>query len=238
MTRPAHLARRAKVRPGRAVGKPANRQAILAAALIEFTGQGYDGATMRGIAARAGVDLALLYHYFDSKDRLFVAALQLPDNPAQAVAEMVAGGIDGLGERLLRFIIGTWEQGTPGNAGPLVGVMRSAASHEEAGRMVREFFTRELLERLVVSIGMPQPRLRAALIGSQMLGLAWARRVLRLEPIASADTDTLVACYAPTLQRYLTAPLPGDDGVDSGNGLSLAPGPPSGRQRVAKPSRR
>ncbi|MDQ6878329.1 MAG: TetR family transcriptional regulator [Candidatus Dormibacteraeota bacterium] len=238
MTRTAHVARRSKVRPGRAVGKPPNRQAILAAALTEFTGQGYDGATMRGIAARAGVDLALLYHYFGSKDRLFVAALQLPDNPAQAVAEMVAGGIDGLGERLLRHIIGTWEQGTPGNAGPFVGVMRSAASHEEAGRIVREFFTRELLERLVVSIGMPQPRLRAALMGSQLLGLAWARRVLRLEPIASADIDTLVACYAPTLQRYLTAPLPGDDDADSGNGLGLAPESPSDRQRVAKPSRR
>ena len=234
MNRTARLVRRSKVRPGRTVGKPPNRQAILAAALTEFTEQGYDGATMRGIAARAGVDLALLYHYFGSKDRLFVAALQLPDNPAQAVSAMLAGGIDGLGERLLRYVLGIWEQGQRGIAGAIVGAMRSAASHEEAGRILREFFTKEVLERLVVSIDMPQPRLRAALMASQLLGLAWVRRVIRLEPIASADIDTLVACYAPTLQRYLTAPLPGDDALAS----PVRTVPPSGRQRAGKPVRR
>ena len=76
--------------------------------------------------------------------------------------------------------------------------------------MMREFVTREVLGRIAEALDLPQPQLRAALVASQLVGLALARFVIRLEPIASADVETLVACYAPTLQRYLTGPLPGD----------------------------
>lgn len=194
-------------RGGRPAGSPPNRQAILDAARGLFAEQGYDGATIRAIATRAGVDPALVHHYFGSKERLFAAALRLPFHPGEIVPQVLAGGVDGLGERLLRRFFAIWDSEPAGVGGVLVGLVRSAASHEDSARMVREFFSREVLERLAERLDVPQPRLRAALVGSQLLGLAMARFVVRIEPIASADPETLVACYAPTLQRYLTGPL-------------------------------
>jgi AcrR family transcriptional regulator len=193
-------------RSGRPRGSPPNRKAILAAAREQFAERGYDNATIRGIAARASVDPALVHHYFGSKERLFTAAVWLPISPREFVPQLLAGGTDGLGERLLRRLFDVWAS----HPDALVGLVRSAASHEYAARMIREFMTREVLEPVARAIDMPQPRLRTALVSSQIIGLAMARFVVRLEPIASADPETLIASYAPTLQRYLTGPLPGD----------------------------
>jgi AcrR family transcriptional regulator len=193
-------------RSGRPRGSPPNREAILAAAREQFAERGYDSATIRGIAAKAGVDPALVHHYFVSKERLFTAAVRLPIRPREFVPQLLAGGADGLGERLLRRIFDVWAS----DPDALVGLVRSATSHEYAARMIREFMTREVLEPVARAIDMPQPRLRTALVSSQIIGLAMARFVVRLEPIASADPETLIASYAPTLQRYLTGPLPGD----------------------------
>jgi AcrR family transcriptional regulator len=196
-------------RSGRPAGSPPNREAILAAAREQFIARGYDSATIRGIAAGAGVDPALVHHYFGSKEELFTAALDLPINPGDALGDVLSGGVDGLGERLLRRFLELWSaDGGKGDA--VIGLLRSAITHEDAARMMREFVSREALGRIAEAIDVPQPRLRAALVGSQVIGLALARFVIRVEPIASADTETLVACYAPTLQRYLTGPLPGD----------------------------
>jgi AcrR family transcriptional regulator len=197
-------------RTGRPAGSPPNREAILAAAREQFAERGYESATIRAIAARASVDPALVHHYFGSKDRLFVAALRLPATPSEVVAEVLAGGVDGLGERLLRRFLGLWAAGGEGPGGAFAGLLRSAVSHEDAARMVREFVAREVLGRIAEALDVPQPELRAALVASQLVGLALTRFVIRLEPIAAADEERLVACYAPTLQRYLTAPLPGD----------------------------
>lgn len=194
-------------RSGRPRGSPPNRELILAAAREQFAERGYDNATIRGIAARAGVDAALVHHYFGSKERLFTAAVWLPISPREFVPQLLAGGADGLGERLLRRMLDVWAS----DPDAVVGLVRSATSHEYAARMIREFMTREVLGPVASAIDMPQPRLRTALVSSQIIGLAMARFVIRLEPIASADPETLIACYAPTLQRYLTGPLPADD---------------------------
>lgn len=193
-------------RSGRPRGSPPNREAILAAAREQFAERGYDNATIRGIAAKAGVDPALVHHYFVSKERLFTTAVRLPISPREFVPKLLVGGAPGLGERLLRRLFDVWAS----DPDALVGLVRSAASHEYAARMIREFMTREILEPVARAIDMPQPRLRTALVSSQIIGLAIARFVVRLEPIASADPETLIASYAPTLQRYLTGPLPGD----------------------------
>jgi AcrR family transcriptional regulator len=194
---------------GRPSGSPPNREAILAAARAQFTEHGYDSATIRGIAAQAGVDPALVLHYFKSKDRLFAVAMELAIVPAEVIPELIAGGVTGLGERVLRLVLASWEKSLhPVN--PMVALLRSAAGHEAAVRMMREFITREVSGRVATSLGLTQPQLRAALVGSQLIGLAMARFVLRIEPLASADTELLVGCFAPTLQRYLTASLPGD----------------------------
>jgi AcrR family transcriptional regulator len=195
-------------RLGRTPGSPRNREAIRLAALEQFTKHGYDRATIRDVAAAAGVDPALVLHYFGSKDRLLVAALEFPVNPREVVPEILAGGVEGLGERLLRRILHVWTSDRGG--GTMVGLIRSSASHDEAARMMREFFTREVIGQVAKSLDMPQPGLRAALVASQLIGLAMARFVVRFEPMANASVEELVAWYAPTLQRYLTGPLPGD----------------------------
>ncbi len=202
-------ARRRGVRTGRAPGSPPNREAILDAARACFSRDGYDRATIRSIAAQAGVDPALVHHYFGSKDRLLVAALKLPVNPRELLPELIAGGIEGLGERLLRSILAVWGADWAAG-GTLVGLIRASATNENAASMMREFFAREVIGRLAEALDMPQPRLRAGLVGSQLVGLAMARFVIRIEPIASADPETLIACYAPTFQRYLAGSLPGD----------------------------
>jgi AcrR family transcriptional regulator len=209
MTAPAAPDRR---RTGRPVGSPPNRESILAAAREQFAARGYDSATIRGIAAVAGVDPALVHHYFGSKDQLFVAAVQLPVNPSELVPQLLAGGVEGLGERLTRRFLEIWDPDETGGASGMVGMIRSAATHEASARLVREFFAREVLERIAEALDVPQPQLRAALVGSQLVGLAMFRFVVRVEPIASADPEALIACYAPLLQHLLTDPPPCDGG--------------------------
>ncbi|PTL84696.1 TetR family transcriptional regulator [Vitiosangium sp. GDMCC 1.1324] len=196
-------------RKGRPAGSPPNREAILAAARAQFTEHGYNNATIRGIAADAGVDPALVLHYFESKERLFSSAMELAIVPTELIPQLIAEGSTRLGERLLRTVLASWEKSIhPVN--PMVALLRSATGHEAAVRMLREYINKAVSGRVTTELGVSQPRLRAALIGSQLIGLAMARFVLQIEPLASADTELLVGCYAPVLQRYLTGPLPGD----------------------------
>jgi AcrR family transcriptional regulator len=156
------------------------------------------------------VDPALVHHYFGTKEDLFTAALQLPASPREALEGVLTGDPDGLGERLVRRFLEFWSPDGGGAGDQIVGLLRSATTHDDAARMVREFVSREALGRIAEALDVPQPHLRAALAGSQLIGLALARFAIRVEPIAGADVETLVGCYAPTLQRYLTGPLPGD----------------------------
>lgn len=192
-------------RTGRRPGDPDTRTAILDAARQAFGHTGYDGATVRGIAAAAGVDPALVHHYFDSKHGLFSAAMQFPVDPSSVLPALLASGVDGLGERLVRFFISLWEDG--GTASPFMALIRGAVSHEESAALLREFVTREVLGRVAATVDKPQPQLRAALVGSQLVGLAMVRYVIRIEPLASAAPDTVVAAIAPTVQRYLAGEI-------------------------------
>jgi AcrR family transcriptional regulator len=190
-------------RSGRRPGTSGSREKILAAARAHFAKSGYDGATMRAIAASAHVDPALVTHFFGSKERLFVEALEFPD-PSVFVPKLLAPGRDGLGERLAAFFLEVWDS-TEGR--PLLGVMRSMVANERAAEMMREFVSRAVLGRIAAALEVDRPKLRAALSGSQLIGLAFLRHVIRLEPIASASREELVRLVGPTLQRYLTAPL-------------------------------
>ena len=180
------------------------RGALLDAARVEFTERGYDGATVRAIAQRAGVDAAMVNHWFGSKDGLFVAALEIPVNPDEIIARLLDGPPEQLAERMLRTFLSVWDTN---GGGPLAALMRSVASHEEAARMMREFVGRVIFGRVVSTVAPDQPELRAALCGSQIAGLGMLRYVIRLEPLASADHATVVSAIAPNLQRYLTGAL-------------------------------
>jgi AcrR family transcriptional regulator len=192
---------RPKRRRGPRADAADTRGAVLEAARARFAAHGYAGTRLRDVAADADVDVALVSYFFGSKDGLFAAAMELPINPAQIVEELVAQGSDGLGERLARTILARLDAA---DGSPIVGLVRSAASNEQAAALLRGFVEREMLGRLARAVDAPNPELRAALAGSQVVGLIMARYVVRVQPIADADRETLATAIGPTLQRYLT----------------------------------
>ncbi|HEY0640701.1 MAG TPA: TetR family transcriptional regulator [Pseudonocardiaceae bacterium] len=189
-------------RTGRRRGESGSREAILAAARARFAASGYDGTTIRAIAADAGVDPALVHHFFGTKERLFTACMHLLVDPATVVPELLRPGPDGLGERLARLFVGLLRDER--RAAPMLALLRSAAAHPEAATLFREFYTRSVLERVAARLDADRPRLRAALCASQVMGLAMAMAVVGLRPLTEAAAETLVAAYAPALQHYLT----------------------------------
>ena len=191
-------------RRGRRPAGEDTRAALLDAARAVFVEQGFDGATVRAIAAKAGVDAAMVNHWFGGKEGLFAAAMQIPVDPAALVDELLAGGLDGIGERIVRRFLSVWDAS---RGGPLIAIVRSVSSHEQSARMMREFITKVMFGRLARGLDIDQPDLRAALCGSQIVGLAMVRYVIRLEPMASAHPDVVASAIGPTLQRYLTAAL-------------------------------
>lgn len=188
---------------GRRPGDSGTRDAILDAARGGFARAGYDATTIRGVAREAGVDPALVHHFFGSKEAMFAAAMALPLDPAVVVPQLLAGGTDGLGERVVRLFLGLWD--APATRTPLLGLLRSAMANEQAATMLREFLTSALLGRVAAALDLPDATLRANLVGTQMVGLAVLRYAVKVEPLASADHDTLAAAIGPTIQRYLTA---------------------------------
>lgn len=195
-------------RIGRRPGESGSRGSILDAASALFAEHGYEGATIRGIAAEAGVDPALVHHYFGTKDRLFVATMRLPVNPAEVIPQIVAAGLDDAGHRLATLFVSTMRE--LGQANPMVGLLKSATAHPDAARLLREYFTSAVLEKVAAALDVPQPRLRAALCASQLMGLLVAHQVVGLQPLVDADADTLVAALGPVLQHYMSDALPGD----------------------------
>lgn len=192
-------------RSGRRPGESGTREAILVAARESFAALGYGGTTIRAVARTAGVDPALVHHFFGSKDALFAAALELPVDPGVVVPRLLAGGPDGLGERLVRTFLEIWDA-TPGQ-GPMLALLRSAVEHEQAAARLREFLTEIVLGPLVRSTGRGDADLRAALVATQMVGLAVTRYVLRIEPVASAPPAVLAPAIGAAVDRYLSGEL-------------------------------
>jgi AcrR family transcriptional regulator len=176
---------------------------VLAAARAAFAERGFDGATIRGIATAAAVDPALVHHYFGSKDKLFLAAVEAPADPADLLPEVLAGGRDSLGAGVVRTLLTVWD-GPAQAAGLALG--RSAGGTEWTATLLREFLVTQVLRRVVASLELPpaEGELRAALAASQLVGLVVGRYVLHIEPLASATPEWLVAAIGPTVQRYLT----------------------------------
>ena len=187
-------------RRGRRPGAPDTRATILDAARSAFAEKGFAGTTIRAVASMAGVDAALVHHYFGTKDDLFLAAMELPFDPAEQIPVVLAGDPDGVGERLVRLFLGVWEQ--PGFRAPILGMLRSAMTGEQGAAMLREFVGSALLGRVAASVGQTDPlRVQAAV--AQLVGVVMLRHVIRIEPMASATTEEIVALVAPVVQRHL-----------------------------------
>ncbi|MFE9652147.1 TetR family transcriptional regulator [Micromonospora sp. NPDC006431] len=194
-------------RTGRRPGNPGTREAILDAARTAFAERGFDGASIRAIAAAAQVDPALVHHYFGTKEELFRATVAIPVDPADLLPAVLDGGPDGVGERLVRTFLAVWDSPVGVAA---VALLRSAVGNEWTARLLREFLVTQVLRRVLdqLDVDPAELPLRGGLVGTQMIGLAMMRYVIRLEPVASAAPEALVATIGPTVQRYLTGPLP------------------------------
>lgn len=191
---------------GRRPGPSRTRDAVLAAAREEFARQGFDATTVRQIAARAGVDPAMIAHHFGSKQQLVLAALRVPFDPAAEIAQVLDGPRDGLAVRLLTRLLHVWD--SPAGTGA-VAALRGALAREETTGLLRDVVAHRVLAPVVqVLDGTPEERRwRADLVASQLIGLVLARYVVRLEPLATAPPAAVVAALGPTVQRYLTGPV-------------------------------
>ncbi|MFH9585635.1 TetR family transcriptional regulator [Streptomyces luteogriseus] len=181
------------------------RDRILTAARDEFSERGYEKTSVRGIAKSAGVDPALVHHYFGTKEQVFEAAITLSFGPAlQAPKAIEEGPLDGVGERLARFFFGVWEN--PATRAPLLAIVRSALTNETAAAVFRRIIATQVLRRIAVRLELPDAELRAELAAAQLVGTAILRYVLKIEPLASADPEQVIARLAPVVQGHLTDP--------------------------------
>ncbi|KAF4407446.1 TetR/AcrR family transcriptional regulator [Streptomyces lycii] len=222
---PAPAPKRRRGRPARRTAGegPGARERILEAARTVFAERGYDKASIRAIAGRAGVDPALVHHYFGTKEQIFAAAIELSFEPALALPYLMAQGPEGVGERMARFFLSVWEN--PATRAPLLAVVRSAVTHETAAAVLRSFVLRRMLARVVAELAVPDPEFRAELAASQLVGVVMLRYVIKVEPLAGADVEDIVRMVAPTLQRYLTeAPAAARTPEDGGPGRPEAGG--------------
>jgi AcrR family transcriptional regulator len=178
------------------------RRTILAAARGAFAARGYEQTTIRAVAAEAGIDPSMVMRYFGSKAGLFAAAATIDLDPP----DLASVPQRRRGEALVRHFIGRWEADPSEDM--LAFLLRTAVTTDSVAEQMQMTFDRMIAGPLT-DLGYPDAQRRAALIGSQLLGLGLCRYILRLEPLASLTTDEVVGGIAPAIQRYLTAPIAG-----------------------------
>ena len=196
---------------GRRAGDSGTREAILDAARSQFADFGYEGATIRAIAAAAAVDPALVHHFYGSKESLFAAAMQLPVVPSEVITGAISPETlrpgETLGQHMVRFALALWDTH---EMRPFQALLRSALTSESAAAMLREFLAEAILGP-VASVAKDsdpgQTPFRASLVASHMVGIILTRYVLKIGPIASASADELATAVGPSLDRYLTGDL-------------------------------
>lgn len=189
-------------RPGPDTG---TRTAIIEAAGRLFLERGYEETSVRAIGAAAGVDAALVTHFFGSKANLLAAALHWPFDPSVEIPRLLSGRRDQIGRRLVRLMTRTWDEQEQRN--PILTLLRAASAEPRAAELLGEFLRSRLLGPLLAALGSNRPELRSELVISQLAGLGMTRYILRLEPLASAPSDDVVKWIGPTVQRYLTGDL-------------------------------
>jgi AcrR family transcriptional regulator len=197
------MSSREKKRVGRRSGATETREQIAVAARSLFAELGYERASFRRIASAAGVDPALVVHFYGSKEALFLEVMTFPPYVA-AVEQLADGPRATVGRRLAELIVGALED--PTSRAVVLGRIRCASTHPDAAALVRENVTRDL-GALASALTDDRPDTRAVLVGAQVVGIALARYVALVEPLASMSPSELIELVAPTFQRYLVEPL-------------------------------
>lgn len=196
-------------RAGRRPGNPDTRAQIVDAARSVFGRAGYDATSSRSVAREAGVDPALIHHYFENKAELYMAAFEFPTDPRDIRSKLG----DGLppGEDLVLTFLHLWEDAGPPGAeeqgtNPFIALMQAATAAPEGGAALRGFLEERVWSRRPRLAGDSDEThaLRLSLVSSQLFGLGWARHVLRLEPLASAPPEAIAKVAGPTIEQYMT----------------------------------
>nr|WP_041624811.1 TetR family transcriptional regulator [Stackebrandtia nassauensis] len=197
---------RGRKRSGRRPGSPDTREEILDAARDAFAADGFERSSIRRIAAAAGVDPALIHHYFGTKDKLFLAAIEAPFDPGEMIPKVFKHGSTNLGEHLIRTFVGIWDSPTGNRA---AAFLRSAVTHPRMSKLVQQFLTNQVIRKGLSQVNpeLDNIDLRGAMVASQLLGLALTRYILKVQALVDLSADELAAIYGPTIDRYVTMDL-------------------------------
>lgn len=190
---------------GRRPGSPDTRSAILDAARAAFVDHGYQGATLRRIAADAGVDIRLIAHHFGSKKGLFAAAMTLPLSPSEVLERALAGPPETWAAGILTAALRAWD--APGTGQPLLRLLQSALTDPEQRPALAGFLERELVGRIEERLQGPHARRRATAAASVIAGMIVSRYVLEVAPIRDMSEREVVATLRPLLQAALQPPV-------------------------------
>lgn len=191
--------------------------AVTAAARSLFVSRGYAKTTMKSVATAAGVAPSIVTSMYRNKEQLFTAAMTLPFDPVRAIPLLVAPGLDGMGERIVRLALGVMaDEQVRKDAGAVVGAARGLIDTPPDGaaigslRAISGFVQEEVIDRALSAAGVPDARMRAALVSAYLAGILSTRYIVRLEPLASATDDDVVALVGPVIQQLIdpTVPLP------------------------------
>jgi AcrR family transcriptional regulator len=190
------------LRRGPRPGGADTKAEILAAAAKVFARDGYQRGSVRGIAREAGVDPALVRHYFASKSELFVEALRPPIDLTAQVDRISAGDPALVGFRVMTFFVDTWDD--PFRGPRMLQLMRAALDHADVAEFVDALIVKGVIQKVAARVGAADPAHAAGMAASQVFGLAMVRYAARIEPLASEPGDQLIARYGPIVTRLLT----------------------------------
>jgi AcrR family transcriptional regulator len=190
-------------RRGRRPGRSVTREAVLDAARKRFAADGFTGATIRGIAAEAGVDAALVIQFFRSKDELFGAVMSISPEALAQIADAFRGPTDSVGERVARAHLTLWNSDSP-DAAALLAMLRGAIANEQANAQLRQFLESRLAGEAQNSAwNGPDGAVRLALAAAMLVGIALGRQAVGVAVLAGESTEALVSRVGPALQRLL-----------------------------------
>lgn len=189
---------------GRRAGGGDTRAGIVEAARGLFAAQGFDGTSVRAVAREAGVDPALVHHYFDGKAGLFAEVIGVPVGIGDEIAAAVKGPHEEAGERIVRTFLRVWD--SPEGRTRFQAMVGAVAAHEGAARALQDFVSSALLARLAqgAPAGAPVSELAVASAGAQLVGMGMLRYVVQLPAMVEADPEEIVTLLAPNIQRLLT----------------------------------
>ena len=204
---------------GRRPGHADTRGEIVDAAKRTFAAKGYDGASLRAVAREAGVDPALVHHYFDGKADLFVAAMSLPFDPRSVARHAPATSPGPIGARIIEGFLTMWDH-AEGTGSSFASCVAGMAASPNVADAMREFVAERVWGTTSVEANEGDSPTRRALVSSQLMGLAFTRYVMRVPPISTATPAEIARWAGPTLDRFISRPIgeaaPSEDLTNSG----------------------